>query len=121
EKTGPGDVVFLGDMNDELGIQKYEDKGGGDVIANLVGPPEDGLILATKPLIDAGEISFGGYWKSEFRSFIDQIFVTSEMKDKIETVQVFHNNFTDVASDHFPVMMRFGTDGANKQQPSAQK
>jgi hypothetical protein len=114
EKTGPSDVIFLGDMNDELGIQKYEDKGGGDSIANIIGPPEDGLILATKPLIDAGEISYGGYWKPEFRSFIDQIFVTREMKDQIEKVQVFHNDFTQVASDHYPVMMRFRADPAGK-------
>jgi hypothetical protein len=121
EKIGPGDVVFLGDMNDELGIQQYEEKGGGDVIANLIGSPEDGLILATKPLIQDGEISFGGFWKTEHRSFIDQIIVTSAMKDKIETVQVFHNGFTPVASDHFPVMMRFRGESTATTQPTAAK
>jgi hypothetical protein len=118
EKIGTGDVVFMGDMNDELGIQQYEEKAGGDVIANLVGSPEDGLILATKPLIQAGEISYGGYWKPEHRSFIDQIIVTSAMKDKIEKVQVFHNNFTDVASDHYPVMMKFNAGTAATTQPA---
>src|SRR4051812_18775050 len=51
---GNGDVLFMGDMNDELGYQEFEQEAGGDAIAALVGPKEDGLVLETKPLIDAG-------------------------------------------------------------------
>jgi len=114
EKTGPDDVVFLGDMNDELGLQKFEQEAGGDAIATIVGPAQDGIVLETKPLADAGEISYGGYWKPDFRSFIDHVFVTQEMKDQVEDVKVFQNNFTQVASDHYPVMIRFHADQANK-------
>ncbi len=113
EKTGPEDVIFLGDMNDELGIQQYEQDGGGDTIANIVGPPQDGIILATKPLSDAGQISYGGYWRTDHRSFIDHIFVTAEMKDQIDEVKVFQNSFTQVASDHYPVMIRIHADPFN--------
>jgi hypothetical protein len=60
EKAGPPDVILLGDMNDSLGLDPYEGEGGGDAILNLVGPAEDGLILATKPLADAKQISFHG-------------------------------------------------------------
>jgi hypothetical protein len=112
EKTGPADVVFLGDMNDEQGIQEYEQQGGGDVIANLVGPPEEGIVLATKPLADAGQISYGGCWRTDRRSFIDHILVTAEMKDQIVDVKVFRNSFTQVASDHYPVMIRIRADDA---------
>jgi endonuclease/exonuclease/phosphatase family metal-dependent hydrolase len=114
EKSGPEDVIFLGDMNDELGIQEFELEGGGDVITNLVGKPEDGIILATKPLAESGQISFGGYWRGDHRSFIDHAFVTSGMKTQIDKVEVFHNDYTQAASDHFPVMIRFKADPMSK-------
>jgi Endonuclease/Exonuclease/phosphatase family len=117
EKFGPGDVIFLGDMNDELGLQQYEDKAGGDAIAALVGPPEDGLILATKPLIDAGDISYGGYWKTDHRSFIDQIIVTQSVKNQIEEVKVDHTDLASVASDHYPVYIRIKADEASAVTP----
>jgi len=110
EKIGPSDVVFLGDMNDELGIQAYELAGGGDAIANLVGPASDGIFLATRGLAEAGRISYFGYSRTEYRSLIDHIFVTRDMKERIEDVQVFQNSFTAVASDHCPVTMRFRAD-----------
>jgi len=113
EKIAPGgDVMFVGDMNDELGFQEYEQEAGGDAIATLVGPQDDGLILATKPLIDAGKISYGGYWRPNHRSFIDQILVTKNMKDQIESVQVFQEPMAKVASDHYPVFIKFKADSA---------
>src|SRR5438477_6338918 len=66
EKIAPGgDVMLVGDMNDELGYQEFEQEAGGDAIATLVGPPDDGLALETKPLIEAGKITYGGYWRPE--------------------------------------------------------
>ncbi|HVT89451.1 MAG TPA: endonuclease/exonuclease/phosphatase family protein [Tepidisphaeraceae bacterium] len=109
EKTGPADVVFMGDMNDELWYQPFEQEAGGDAISLLVGPPQDGFILATRPLIEAGQISYFGYERTEYRSFIDQILVTRSLKDRIGPVQVFSNGFTAMASDHHPVMMKLKT------------
>lgn len=117
EKAGPNDVVFLGDMNDELGIQMYEMQAGGDAIATLVGPASDGIFLATRALADAGKISYFGYSRDAYRSLIDHIFVTSEMKGQIEDVSVFQNNFTAVASDHCPVLARFRTDPVTGRGP----
>lgn len=110
EKAGPNDLLFLGDMNDELGIQMYELQGGGDTISNLIGPPQDGIILATQALAEAGKISYFGYAREDHRSLIDHIFLTSGMKDQIDEVNVFQNSFTAVASDHCPVMIRFHAD-----------
>jgi hypothetical protein len=109
---GNGDVVLLGDMNDELGFQEYEQEAGGDTTATLVGPPADGLTLVTKPLIDAGKISFGGYYSSRYRSFIDQIVVTKEMKDQVKDVQVFQTPVSSIASDHYPVYVVITADPA---------
>jgi endonuclease/exonuclease/phosphatase family metal-dependent hydrolase len=114
EKQGPDDVIFLGDMNDALGIQEFELEGGGDVIANLTGKAEDGILLATKSLADSGQISFNGYWRGEHRGFIDHIFVTGGMKTQIDKVEVFRNDYTQSASDHFPVMIRFKADPMGK-------
>lgn len=98
------DVVFAGDMNDELGIQEFELQGGGDVIANLVGT--DGkVLLATRELDAKGEISFGGYNREFFRSFIDHVFVSASLKDRIVSVSVFKEDLARVASDHYPVLM----------------
>jgi endonuclease/exonuclease/phosphatase family metal-dependent hydrolase len=104
----------MGDMNDELGIQSFELAGGGDSIANLVGPPQDGFVLETRPLAEAGRISYFGYSRSDYRSLIDHVIVTKTMKDQVRDVQVFQNNFTAVASDHCPVMMKFVADGRGR-------
>jgi len=111
EKSAPGgDVMLVGDMNDELGFQEFEQEAGGDAIGTLVGPADDGVVLATKPLIDAGQISYGGYWRPDHRGFIDQILVTKNMKDQIEEVKVFTDGLAKAASDHYPVYIRIRTD-----------
>jgi endonuclease/exonuclease/phosphatase family metal-dependent hydrolase len=97
-------------MNDELGFQPFEMEAGGDSIANLVGDPKDGLILATRKLIDDGQISYGGYWKSNFRSFIDQVIVTPGVKDQILEVKVIQDGLAKVASDHYPVLLKIKPD-----------
>ena len=109
QKDGPADVMLLGDMNDSVGLDEYEGEGGGDAIMNLVGPPADGLVLLTKPLADAKQISFNGYWRDRFRELIDHVIITPSMKDQIVEVKIFQNGFTSVASDHFPVMVRMKT------------
>ena len=106
--------MLLGDMNDALGIQEFEQEGGGDTIANMVGPAEDGLDLVTRKLADSGQISYGGYWNDKYRSFIDHVIVTRSMKDQIEDVEVFHNDFTAVSSDHFPVYVKIKEDPATQ-------
>ncbi len=117
EKTGPTDVMLLGDMNDEYGFQAYELTGGGDSITNLVGPQADGFVLATLPLAQAGKISYFGYSRADYRSLIDHIFTTRSMKDQIQTVNVFQNSFTAVASDHCPVYIKIRPDQAGGNLP----
>lgn len=109
-RQGPEDVILLGDFNDEPGIQEFEMAGGGDTVANVLGPPEAGLVLATKPLIEAGQISFGGYWDTRYRSFIDHIITTGSVRDQIRDVKVFQGSLTRVASDHYPVMIQITAD-----------
>lgn len=113
-KRGPADVILLGDMNDELGLDGFEQQAGADAVATLVGPPADGFALATRPLVDAKENSFGGYWNPKFRSLIDHVVVTPEMKDRIADVKVFRLNVARVASDHFPVYVRVRCDPSPK-------
>jgi len=110
EAAGPDDVILLGDMNDELGIQEFELEAGGDVIADLVGPQSDGFILATKPLVDAGKISYGGYWNPRFRSWIDHIVISKGMKDQVEQVDIVTDGLAQAASDHYPVYIKIKTE-----------
>jgi hypothetical protein len=109
-KTGPADVMLLGDMNDDAGMDEFEKEAGADAVTTLVGPKEDGFMLATQPLVDAKENSFAGYWNPKFRSLIDHVVVTPEMKDQIEDVKVFKLNVARVASDHFPVYVKLKCD-----------
>ncbi|HEV2292820.1 MAG TPA: hypothetical protein VGR35_03140 [Tepidisphaeraceae bacterium] len=110
EKTGPEDVILLGAMNDELGLQEFEAEGGGDTIANLVGPPEAGFVLATRTLHDAKEFSFGGYWRTDHRTLIDHVVISRGMKDQIGEVKVVKLPLAQVASDHYPVMVTVKAD-----------
>ena len=111
ESAGPRDVMLLGDMNDAVGLDEWEPQGGGDAIMNLVGPPEGGFILVTKPLADAKEHSFGGYWRDRHRELIDHVIVTRSLQPRIVEVKVVDNvPFARVASDHYPVMIKIKAD-----------
>lgn len=98
------DVVFGGDMNDELGIQEFETEAGGDAIAALAGSPSQ-TILATRVLAEKGEISFGGYWRDRYRSLIDHFVVSASLKDRIVDVHVYRDGLAPAASDHYPVVL----------------
>lgn len=108
------DVLLLGDMNDDLGQDEYEKLAGADAIDLLVGPAADGFALVTKPLIDKGEISFGGYFKPDYRSFIDQVIATPAMKGQVTDVHVYRDGLAKVSSDHYPVVVKFRSDPAKK-------
>lgn len=105
EKAGPADVVFGGDLNDELGMQEFEQQAGGDSIALIQGPPEDGVTLATRKLAESNAVSFGGYFNTRYRSMIDHFFVTRSLKDKVADVKIINGGIAPMASDHFPVLM----------------
>jgi endonuclease/exonuclease/phosphatase family metal-dependent hydrolase len=106
ERQGPNDVMLLGDMNDELGVQEFEAEGGGDTVANLVGPERDGFVLATRELHEAKEFSFGGYWRTDHRTLIDHVVVSRGMKNQIGDVKVVKTPpLAPAASDHYPVMV----------------
>lgn len=102
------DVVFGGDMNDEIGIQEFENEAGGDAMAALAGPP-DQTLLVTRSLAEKGEISFGGYWRDYHRSFIDHFVVSASLKDRIVDVHVYRGGLAPVASDHYPVVLTIRT------------
>jgi hypothetical protein len=106
------DVLLLGDMNDALGKDEYEVLARADAIELLVGPPADGFSLVTKPLADKGEISFGGYAKPDYRSFIDHVVATPAMKDQVVDVKVFRDGVAKVSSDHYPVVVKVRSDPA---------
>ena len=63
------------------------------------------MILATKPLIDAKEISFGGYFRDNHRELIDHVVITPSVQPRIEKVEIFKDGLAKVASDHFPVVV----------------
>lgn len=107
-EQGPDDVLLVGDMNDQIGLDEFEQQpqSGGDTIANLLGPKEDKFVLVTQPLIDSGGISFGGYWRPEFRALIDHAIATPGLADQIVEVKVIESDLASVASDHFPVLVK---------------
>ena len=104
---GPEAVFLLGDMNDELGYQEFEIEAGGDTISKLVGDgdndPSNDLVLVTRPLAEGGAISYTGYWRDRYRSFIDQIVATEAGAEKVVDVVLYETPWALVASDHLPV------------------
>jgi endonuclease/exonuclease/phosphatase family metal-dependent hydrolase len=100
---GPKQVFFLGDMNDELGYQEYEQEAGGSGTDLIAGKGKGELTVLTKKLAESGAISFGGYRRSQYRSFIDHAFATPEAAKWVTNVSVFRGDLADVASDHYPV------------------
>ena len=103
---GPADVVLAGDMNDEVGLQEFEAEAGGDVMAALVG--ED-LVLATRDLAEQGAITYAGYWRPRYRSFIDHVVLTPAAAGRVRAVGVFDTPWARVASDHLPVYVDLAT------------
>ena len=100
---GPEQLVFLGDMNDQLGIQAYELEGDGDVIAKVVGPAEDGFVLATRQLAIEAQPSYLGYWRTDHRTLVDHVVLSPALSGSSAAVQVFDTPWARVASDHLPV------------------
>lgn len=111
QKQGPTDVMLLGDMNDEYGYNEFELEAGGDSIGSLLGAKSDGFVLATKPLVDAGVASFGGFWRTDHRTLIDHIIMTPSMKDQVLEVKCFQQGLACMASDHYPVYVKIKADG----------
>jgi hypothetical protein len=111
EKSGPAEVILLGDMNDALGPDDAEQQAGGDAIAALIGPPADGLVLATQALADAKKVSFHNYDDTRHRELIDHVIVTKSVQPRIVEVKVVDDvPFARVASDHYPVMLKLKLD-----------
>lgn len=104
-------VILMGDMNDDIGVQDFEPGNGGDVMSSYTGPAADGCVLVTKPLADAGQHSFHGYWKNDHDGFFDHIIITAPLKDRVEDVEVFAPPIANQASDHYPVYIKIKTDG----------
>ena len=115
---GPDDVILLGDMNDAPGVQEFEAEGGGDTIANLLGPKEAGFVLATEKLAAKGMISFGGYWRTAHRELIDHAVLSPGMKDQLADVKVMITDIGSVASDHYPLMVKIHATPPATTQPA---
>jgi hypothetical protein len=96
-------VIFVGDFNDELGVQEFEAEAGSSTIELFMVP---GLDLITKPLHDAGQNSFQGYFRTRFRTLIDHIVITDDLKPAVSTVQIVRTPWAEMASDHLPVFTR---------------
>ncbi len=110
---GPGELVFLGDVNDELGIQAFELEGGGDVVGTLIGPPEEGFVLATRGLSEQGQVSFLGYWNQTYRSLIDHVVLSPALADRAGEAVVYDTAWARVASDHLPVYVDIRLQASN--------
>jgi hypothetical protein len=104
-KTSTPHVLFLGDMNDEIGIQQYEEEAGGSGIEAIAGTGEFTLSVLTAPLEKSGEISFGGYRSARYRSLIDHAFATPALAPFVTRVHAFRGDLADVASDHYPIVV----------------
>ncbi len=105
-KSDP-EVIFLGDLNDELGYQEFELEAGGSAIDLLVGSGDDALVLATKPLVDKGAISYHGRMRGRHRSFIDHAIITPEAAKQLKDIHVGVSPHAEYASDHYPVVLTF--------------
>lgn len=110
QAQGPADVMLVGDMNDDVGMDKNEQVVGKDGIAEVVGPPEDKFHLATQPLVDAKVNSYSGYWRPKYRSLIDHAIVSDSMQKHVESVSIFKGSLSAVASDHFPLLIKVKSD-----------
>jgi hypothetical protein len=110
QATGPTDVMLVGDMNDDVGLDKNEQILGKDGIMELVGPPEDKFHLATQPLVEAKINSYGGYWRPRYRSLIDHAVISDSMKENVTSVSIFKGSLSAVASDHFPLLIKVKSD-----------
>jgi exonuclease III len=55
--------------------------------------------------VDRHVISFHGYNDERYRSLIDHAVASPEIAPRVKSVEVFHDAWTQVASDHYPVLL----------------
>jgi endonuclease/exonuclease/phosphatase family metal-dependent hydrolase len=110
ERSGPGDVMLMGDLNDDVTLSDFEKEAGQDAVATVLGDEQAGLELVTRKLIDAKAISYHGYWRTRYRSLIDHAVVTRDMKHQVQDVQIFTGSLAKVASDHYPLYVDIKSD-----------
>lgn len=110
KQEGPPEVYFAGDMNDELGLQRYEEEAGGSAVEAIGGEGDNALTILTQKLSDEGIISYTGYRSTRYRSLIDHAFTTPEGLKHLEKVYVFDGDLAEVASDHLPLVIELKFD-----------
>ncbi len=100
-------VCLQGDFNDSFGKDKNEEKAGIDAVARAL-EGKHLLKCATKKLQDSGKNSYHCKIKPPtYRSFLDHVFMSEKLSDRLETIRLIEDPIAEVASDHLPVVMTY--------------
>lgn len=96
-------VIILGDLNDEINGTSYED----NVFWTIVDDPDN--FMFTDMDIAMGSVAWWSY--PSWPSHIDHICVSDELFSSIDTTAVYrpgecYEEYSDIISDHRPVMLR---------------
>ena len=105
--AGDSFVTIQGDFNDSFGMDKNETKAGKDAVAQLLLGKKKMRCL-TKKLQDSGLNSYHCKIKPPtYRSFLDHVFVSEPLVDKVVSIKLIQDPIAEVASDHLPVVMTY--------------
>lgn len=112
ENVPTENVLLFGDYNDQLRLSTFDEVES--PYNNFV--VDDDFLPITITLEDQGQAS---YIVGQFRSMIDHIIVTNDLKEshitgaeRVENVS-YISNYTSTTSDHVPVWTRFDFSGAD--------
>ena len=106
-KSGGDYVIIQGDFNDGFGMDSNENKAGMDAVAQLL-LGERKMHCVTKKLQDDGLNSYHCKIKPpKYRSFLDHVFVSEELVNKVINVKMIDDPIAEVASDHLPVVVTY--------------
>jgi endonuclease/exonuclease/phosphatase family metal-dependent hydrolase len=102
-------LVILGDFNDTIGMDKYENIVGADVVLRMTGGRgAEELKILTRKLSDSGKASYHCEFKPRYyRGFLDHVFASPAMAECFESAVMVESPVAAVASDHYPVVCEF--------------
>lgn len=109
EDDPDGYLVMMGDFNDPFGMDRYEKAVGTDAVAVMLAGEGREKLLSPSAELARRKPDLATYHckikPPKYRSFIDHVFCSPALAERVTATSVIDDPIAVVASDHLPVMI----------------